>query len=447
MDNNSLRIRQKLEGGRVFDSQVWTMSGPADLRQIGGFGPKSLDQCFIDTDPKKVHNRFNDCSNGKYETICNAGDSPIPIDALNIAINPNQLSEERVSNYPISALISDLVIDQSMYEVYLEADHPSEVVNIDDFAKSVLSDRRIPTDIHIDRDPFDRNFSIWYLLVDLYQVGGLWSQLFSGKAQRRRLSSFLQLDGKKTAKQLSNDYLAVQFGLLPTIDDIVTFVRILSSWRERYDEASDWLLEPKTWHCPVTKLPWLWDPGEQTFDGFSTVRFFDLDTNLIPIRAVVSRLVAECHRSVEYHFVAPEFRGWTSRLAQFVDAFGVLDPAALWDAIPFSFIVDWFYGIGNWLHKNRPQLFPADLKITNYCESIKFKTQIKFYASYTSWSGDIRENLVDQHICTKLRTSYVRRVCKPPADVGISAPKFNASFLSIRRAFISAALLGQRAFR
>jgi len=298
-------------------------------------------------------------------------------------------------------------------------------------------------------DPFDTGFSIWYLIVDLFQVKGLFRQLFRSKALNRRFRALDGLDLKKTAKQLADDHLLVSFGLIPTVADIQQFVSLLKKWREPYDDMKRKLALPKTWvQQPISLVAQV--PNPPSLFGTSNVGIFSLPVS-VSIRAEV-QTNATWHGMAKYHYNAPEAQGWLARLKQFVDAFGILDPAAIWDVIPWSFVVDWFYGIGHWLHRNRPQLFPAYVVIDDYCESIRLQNRITWYGTYdlvlpdTSSSVQDAGYVYDLVLGSETHTVYLRRRCKPPSLV-VSAPQLNTSFLSVRRALISASLLTQRVLR
>jgi hypothetical protein len=59
----------------------------------------------------------------------------------------------------------------------------------------------------------------------------------------------------------------------------------------------------------------------------------------------------------------------------FCAAFGLaFDPQIIWDAIPFSFVVDWFWQVGDWLHdKLSLDPFPVVLRIHEACFTINTK--------------------------------------------------------------------------
>jgi hypothetical protein len=51
-------------------------------------------------------------------------------------------------------------------------------------------------------------------------------------------------------------------------------------------------------------------------------------------------------------YLSPTLCSAYAELLAFLDAFDLVwDPAIIWNAVPFSFVVDWFYDVGQWLSK------------------------------------------------------------------------------------------------
>lgn len=422
---------------------VWTSTGSL-LRTVDTLVTRSSEYTnqrmvdYISTGTR----RYQDCENEKLfaRYYYRAGLSLL--DYLNIADGP-LITGQSVRQYPISRLVQDSSI---FAETRLQ--HNLRTPSAIKAFESPFRDSSIPRSVNIEIDPFDTGFSIWFLLADVYQMKGLWRSLLGSGAMSRRFRAFTSRSGRETAKQLANDHLAIQFGLLPTIRDIQEFVQLIFNWTSRFDKMKEGLGKTRPWYEPATDLIPTYYEKSLEFSGISTVVEPGFHTIPVMMRAEVETSSALHRRTVSYCFTCPEFQGWVARLKQFIDAFGIIDPAAIWDAIPFSFIVDWFFGIGNWLHKNRPRLFPADVVIRDYCESISVRTNVKWYASY--WSPEIPQqfpavapHLVPEHfIGSEEYTTYVRRRFIP--DIGrISAPR-SGSGVSIRRAIIAAALVAQR---
>jgi hypothetical protein len=65
-------------------------------------------------------------------------------------------------------------------------------------------------------------------------------------------------------------------------------------------------------------------------------------------------------------------------LRAYLDALGFeLNPKIIWDAIPFSFVLDWFFGIGSWLDRHKYDTLELPISyIGSYCQ-VKETVQVE----------------------------------------------------------------------
>jgi hypothetical protein len=80
------------------------------------------------------------------------------------------------------------------------------------------------------------------------------------------------------------------------------------------------------------------------------------------------------HATMAYAYTIRHSPGLDDETAALLDVLGVnSNPAILWNAIPWSFVVDWFVGVSQWLDRFKTsQLEPVTL-IYDYCYSIHIK--------------------------------------------------------------------------
>jgi len=339
---------------------------------------------------------------------------------------------------PISVLMDGFTITSGTPE-------EREIVRPSDYHrlyKRGFTLKELPVDVLIDRDPFDTNFSAWYLLVDLVDLRNAWESLQQRRGHRdlsvhKKMRYYLK-GSNATAKDVANTNLGIQFGVLPTVKDMQDFFTVLANWQKVYGDMEEFTHKLRRHRFkPV-------DVKELKRD-FTVMGQCVVPGVTLPMRARVTTESAVFHRTAQYLFTAPEFQGWVSRLKQFVDAFGILDPAAIWDVIPFSFVIDWFVNVGDWLHKNRPQLFPAGVSYEQYCESLKVRTIINWDAEYARIPDFTSPAYAPNwHVIGYSDiTAYARRKFRPSPRT-LQLPKVNKSFVSLRRISISASLVAQR---
>jgi hypothetical protein len=309
----------------------------------------------------------------------------------------------------------------------------------------LFGDSRLPSNMKIRRDPFDTDFSVFYTIVDLLDlkkgITGLAKRMFSARRSN--------LPRKLTARQLHDTHLGVRFGIIPTIADIQDLISTISSWKKRYDQIG--ALSEKRWTVHDHK-----DQLQNLVVGFDLEDWEESHVGTIPVFPnggalgfnIRSSTVASWHAEALYGFTCPEFQGWLSRLAQITDSFGLLDPAALWDVVPFSFIVDWFFSVSSWLHKNRPRLFPATAVLYDYLESVKIEQTVRYTltAGYLEVASPYYRVSTDL-IGTEVYTTYHRQRFQPPDGHVTLAPgtRENVSFVAVaNRVAIASSLVAQR---
>jgi hypothetical protein len=117
--------------------------------------------------------------------------------------------------------------------------------------------------------------------------------------------------------------------------------------------------------------------------------FHGPDLTRIEVRRIVSSFPSEFHAEIEYTYKYAQFQVEFAQLLGLLDAFGInLNPATIWRAIPFSFIVDWVINVGRWLDRLKLRNMEPAINIRRYCWSIKRSRRIdctigRFSANYS----------------------------------------------------------------
>lgn len=94
---------------------------------------------------------------------------------------------------------------------------------------------------------------------------------------------------------------------------------------------------------------------------------------------------AKLKRSVSaYITYAPQPLAVTGELDRtlrgFIDSIGVeLNPRILWDAVPFTFVVDWFFGVGNWLSRFKVDALELPVSLVDSCLQLKDELEVSWY--------------------------------------------------------------------
>ena len=296
--------------------------------------------------------------------------------------------------------------------------------------------------INLKDDPFKTSDSLWYLLVDVKRLPELFEQLQKLVRQQREFRRIAQIIGSQRAwKTVANSYLIKKFALDSLVQDIESFIELVLALVIEVKKKRGMSLDA-AFHTRVVRD----DIPEVKYRILSTFREFGADAEIV--FDVVEKPL-QTRGCMSYYFVQHELSGFLNRIAQFVDRSGLLDPAVLWDLLPWSFVMDWFLHVGTWLSRNvKPRLFPSDLVVADYCESSG--QTISWTATMSSLEPvDLFHNVFKRQkrliaFGSRIRYSRERRFPAIPAVNFGTLVKPSAASISIRRVLIGSALVGQK---
>lgn len=138
------------------------------------------------------------------------------------------------------------------------------------------------------------------------------------------------------------------------------------------------------------------------------------------------RIVNTCTMKYKYRLVDSKGRDVTdpaslSRLDAYLDYLGVkYDPGVIWDVIPFSFVIDWFVGVGDWLSSFSKRNIQPQTEIIDLMWSSKATSSTISACDYFGqrvWSGEappLKQDLLGTCTYNHTYKHYVRQRCIPP---------------------------------
>lgn len=251
--------------------------------------------------------------------------------------------------------------------------------------------------------------------------------------RRDRLRRMFTL--RNITRSAASGWLSWSFAYMPMVSDMIGVIRAMADTREQ-----------------VRKL--LADEGKEKVQHFAAPLFYlyrDADqsyTTNFTNPGVKGQ--ARCCRYVRY--VNPMFRaairyrytipGWAkadASLRGLLDGFGVnLNPAIVWNAIPYSFMLDWVLGVGRWLDQFKVRNLEPKTHITRYCISYRVKREIRttFQVVNDAYFGT---NCGEVPVNSASEDAYVRMPMVPDllrsiTSSGLSSREFSlASALAITR--------------
>jgi len=90
------------------------------------------------------------------------------------------------------------------------------------------------------------------------------------------------------------------------------------------------------------------------------------------------------HATMRYIYDLPELDSKLAEVYAYMDGLGVkLDPSIVWNAIPFSFVVDWIVDVSGFLASFSRDNYPINTRVTDFCHSMAYRKEVEVYVNYT----------------------------------------------------------------
>jgi len=193
--------------------------------------------------------------------------------------------------------------------------------------------------------------SLVNFVLELKQLKGLFSLWNKSR-------SFLQ--------NIANGHLSYSFGWRPFLSDVSRLWSALDSFRKKLRKLQEGSGKPQKRH----------------FRRFmDSVDLAPNLTNSDGAGGAITKVMRWVDRprycaTVGFTYVLPDMSVLSNQLKAFGDSLGVQwNPSIIWNAIPYSFVIDWFFGVGDWLDSLRSDNLAIPATVTSFCHSIKYQVQ------------------------------------------------------------------------
>jgi len=220
-----------------------------------------------------------------------------------------------------------------------------------------------------------------YELKDFKSLGRTFNNLSSLiDSASRTVSSltglkFQKYASNKTIRELvrkkSDIYLQYKFNISPLVSDIQGVLKSLRTFQSSAKRLVSKSARRQRRHARVSIPSDV--PSEWESDSAKAFNFVNTPCG---VTATPNRLVildpAEFHVEIEYSFHYTQWQKQHAALLTFLDKLGVnFDPAIIWNAIPYSFLVDWVVRIGPYLSQWKTTNMEPVINISNALWSVK----------------------------------------------------------------------------
>lgn len=211
------------------------------------------------------------------------------------------------------------------------------------------------------------------------------------------LSLFTKWEG--FVKKIAAGHLSYAFGVKPFLQDVKELYDNLTNF-EGY--ITQFLSRRNTVQRRHYRLKFIEDDG--TYEGVAGG--FGLVEGTYKVKGVY-------HATMDYTYSCPNLDNLQGQIRALRDLLGLrFGLSQLWEAIPFSFVVDWFIRVGDWLKQYEQPLVPVNLTVVDYCESYKIESSIEWEYYGVSPCGP-QVGATTQYMGNRNTKVYVRRRSLP----------------------------------
>jgi len=189
------------------------------------------------------------------------------------------------------------------------------------------------------------------------------------------------LTPRSMSRALGSNYLSWKFFLDPFAADVQAVMHALGSIEKRIMRLLKESESVRLRH--YAKVFNEFDPVEP-IEYVGDV-FHDPDIARVAVTRFVHYEPTKFHAEIQYTYRYAAFQVEFAQLLGLLDAFGInLNPATIWRAIPFSFVIDWVVNVGRWLDRLKLRNMEPTLNISRYLWSVSRARRIDCTISRSS---------------------------------------------------------------
>jgi len=265
-----------------------------------------------------------------------------------------------------------------------------------------------------------------------------------------------------TALRFAQAHLLTAFGINPLIADVASTYQGLKTLMDRLKKLKQFAGTPQTRHYKRV-LPY--ENGKFRPRGYmeeliveglslSSFNFYNELLGGYIGRDDEKQVKLSCqwilrptyHATLRYIYYMPELDKLEEKIRAFLQTLGVnLDPSIIWNAIPYSFLVDWVVDVSGFLRNFAKDTYPIDTRVLEFCHSLTWhkESTASVYQTIDDPSLDpgvypplLDEDFQPRQVWRGTDRYYVRRVANPD----VSHYNANTS-LTTRKAALAGSLL------
>jgi hypothetical protein len=217
------------------------------------------------------------------------------------------------------------------------------------------------------------------------------------------------------ARALADERLEYAYGTKLFVNDAKTLWTIICRWKERADRILSYAGTIQRSYKKPLELSYTEPVKEFTHPIFGVV-----DSSL-QLRTTYQ---LEFHAMAYYTFMVKELKQFLLRLWQLGESFGVRpDAGILWDAIPLTFIIDYFVNVSEYIHSTYSYNWNLiDVKLLDYGHSahIQCNQQLYWHSPAMEAFGQVPNQLLWSRNVSIYRRQRDKMPPKPKVVLGLA---------------------------
>lgn len=279
----------------------------------------------------------------------------------------------------------------------------NSIIELKDF-KSILSGLR---NVH-------NRWKSYMLQNSVYDVPTRVSKLAAEELLNKGVP--LKTTAKNTLGRTAGGYLQWKFAIAPLLSDIAAIQAAIAQYQRRLSDMVTRAGRVQRRHFAfkwreLTEYSTERD-NTQWFPVYDPSGHFEPGSRYVSIREVFGE-PSEFHAEIEYSYNFTRYQAANAQLLSLLDALGVnLNPAIIWNAIPWTFVLDWFIGVGRWLDQFKVTNMDPQINIVNYLWSVKRKRRVVCSHVCENWRG-VQRDRFRVAMPTFIEEAYRRHVEMP----------------------------------
>lgn len=250
----------------------------------------------------------------------------------------------------------------------------------------------------------------------------------------------------------ADGYLQAEFNLLPLFSDVCAVFRAFAGLSKKMNNLvqNQGRLRTKHYSFPFIPAQFTGADAEVTY-SLDLDQFTGTENNgtgkigcyrayghqLHVKRQVLVDEPAIFHAEVEFNYHLSQYQLEHAQVLTLLDLLGVnLSPAIIWNAIPWSFVVDWFVGVSRYLADRKVINMEPAINITRYMWSWRCTRKIKCY--FEEVAGQTQKPLCPRtYLPTLYETIYRRDVDLPAYTNSLYGSGLSGTELSLGAALVT----------